>query len=852
MVPIMSSSKKSRASKQKPQEAPAQPKSAVATPSQERPVDKPATGNPTTEAHPVEPVAVSNKKFSWTPSIPTLLLLGILAIGLVFRLLTAAFSIKNGHVMFAEFDPYYHLRRITYIVHNFPFANVFDPYVNYPNGYYVGWPPLFDVLGATLAMIVGLGHPDQFTIEMVSALLPVVLGVLAIAVAYVFVKDIFNVKAALLAAFVMAILPASIFRATFGYTDHQVMEVLLSLTLYVLFMRAVTRAKAQGLTLKNLTQKKEPVIYAALAGIAIAAMIFTWDGAPLLIGVILLYALLQYTADAWGKERSEYLSIVGTVAAVVGMLIVVPAAITSYHGMRFEISAIYLSLFQAIFMVGLVGFFLCMEGLRRAISRAKLPWVVLPAAIVIIGATGTLFVKTLLPQIYSNLEGGISFLTGADQFGSSINEVTPLFYWGGEFSLALPAAFLNTAALIAIVGVVWFLYSFLKSKPDRNHIFFLAWSLVIITLGLLQSRFIYLLGACVSVYAGYAMYRILSVAGLDRLLEQFHKARENDWGKNLVRASPALVITAVILLLLLVPVVQASYQRFTTPEVYTMDWNEAALWLKDHSPATSYTYSANMSAMPEYSVMNWWDDGNFILYRAERPAVANNFQTGISDSAGFFVAQNETAANLIMDSRNSRYVMLDKRMGSNTIGAFYAGGTFETMALLAGEDLYSYFMLYYVPQPYSLEKAPVEGNDKYYSTMYSRLFYGLGLGGMNPLGGLQNGLAHYRLLYVSGGTDPVMVFEYVKGATITGTAQPGARVEITTDVTVGNATKVYDSVTKADASGAYSFTVPFSTGMTGYVHTGSEYIITSGTGSIKVQVPEDAVSGGKTINAGGM
>ncbi|WP_424357553.1 oligosaccharyl transferase, archaeosortase A system-associated [Methanocella sp. MCL-LM] len=849
MVLLMSSSKKkSRAPKQKLPDAPIDNVVAVQSSTQEIAAEVPAAAAPKPEA-PQTRASLASRILSWRPSLPGVLLLGILVVGLVFRMLPSTYAIRDGRVMFAEFDPYYHMRRITYAVENFPFTNVFDPYVNYPHGYFVGWPPLLDVLGATLALIVGLGNPDTFTIELVSALLPVGLGLLAIVAAYFFVKDVFNEKVALLAAFVMAILPASIFRASFGYVDHHVLEVLLSLTMYVLFMRAVSRAKSQGLTLRNLTQKKEPLVYAALAGAATAAMVFAWDGAPIFVGVIILYSLIQYTVDAWRKDGSEYLSVAGLVAAAVALLIVGPVAITSYHGMRLEISAIHLSLFHLIFMAGLAGFFLCMEGLRQAVSRAKAPWFVLPAGIVILGATGLLFIKTFLPAVFAGLEGGITFLRSGNVILSSISEVAPLLYWSGQFSLTLMFAFLSTALFLAIVGLAWFIYSFPKARPSNERIFFLTWSIVIIVLGLLQSRFIYLLGACVSVYAGYAMYRVLSVAGLDRLPGELRKAGDKGRTKTPARLSPLLIVTAVILLLVLALTAYSSYTRYTTPEPYTLDWNQAAAWLKDHSPATSYTYSPDMGAVPEYSVMNWWDDGNFILYRAERPAVSNNFQTGIDECSRYFIAQDETSANLIMDAHKSRYVMIDRRMTPGTLGFNY--GTFENIPTLAGDDPYRYFVTYRMPQPYQSEVA-YEGNERYYNTMFARLWYGWGCGGMSPIGGLQNGLEHYRLLHITDGQDTVQIFEYVKGATITGTAEPGSKVGLRLNVTYDGTTKVYDSIATADSSGTYSFTVPYSTGMAGDVLTSPEYTLTSSSGTVKVQVPEQAVTEGKTIIAGGM
>jgi dolichyl-diphosphooligosaccharide--protein glycosyltransferase len=243
--------------------------------------------------------------------------------------------------------------------------------------------------------------------------------------------------------------------------------------------------------------------------------------------------------------------------------------------------------------------------------------------------------------------------------------------------------------------------------------------------------------------------------------------------------------------------------------------------------------------------------GGYILYRGERPAVANNFQTGIDDSADFFVAPDEAAANSIMEKRNAKYVVVDYLMGSASIGI---PGVFDSMATLAGENATSYFMSFRRLEPASGGTVLyVDGNDKYYNSMYSRLYNDRGLGGLNPLGNVVNGLQHYRMVYVNTGNDPVIVFEKVAGATIKGNAKPGSRVEIALNVSWSDASRDYYAMTTADQSGAYSFTVPFATGITsGPVTTGAHYVISSGGAKTEADVTEDAVQEGTTVNAGGL
>jgi dolichyl-diphosphooligosaccharide--protein glycosyltransferase len=230
--------------------------------------------------------------------------------------------------------------------------------------------------------------------------------------------------------------------------------------------------------------------------------------------------------------------------------------------------------------------------------------------------------------------------------------------------------------------------------------------------------------------------------------------------------------------------------------------------------------------------------------------VANNFQTGVADAAHFFVAQDEASASAIMDKRNAKYVMVDYRMGSPWGGV--ANGVFENMPYLAGEDPDSYHMSYLMPVPYG-SKRMIDSSDKYYGSMYSRLFNADGLGGRDGLGYDANGLQRYRLIYATQGNDPVKVFEYVKGATIKGMASPGARLELRIDVAMPEANSTYRSSTTADQAGAYTFTVPYPTSWAaGIVTTGPAYTISSGTSSVEVQVPATAADRGEAVTAGGL
>ena len=103
-------------------------------------------------------------------------LIAVIVVAFLMRMLSYASVTANGSITFTGYDDFYHMRRILYTASNFPHSLNFDSYINYPYGFEIGWPPLFDLLGGLLAKILGGGQPDLHTVEFAGALLPVLLG----------------------------------------------------------------------------------------------------------------------------------------------------------------------------------------------------------------------------------------------------------------------------------------------------------------------------------------------------------------------------------------------------------------------------------------------------------------------------------------------------------------------------------------------------------------------------------------------------------------------------------------------------------------------------------------------------
>ena len=103
-------------------------------------------------------------------------MLGLLAVGwlvLLVRALGFEAVFQDGEVVFPPADAQYHLRRALYSYVNFPSILLWDPYLNYPAGASVPWPPLFDLLIASAGRLFA---QDLYQFEVIAAWMPPLLA----------------------------------------------------------------------------------------------------------------------------------------------------------------------------------------------------------------------------------------------------------------------------------------------------------------------------------------------------------------------------------------------------------------------------------------------------------------------------------------------------------------------------------------------------------------------------------------------------------------------------------------------------------------------------------------------------
>lgn len=734
-------------------------------------------------------------------------LLIIILLGFLLRLFAGRSSITENGVLPIGYDEYYHLHRILYTVNHFPSTLWFDSYLNYPYGLSLTWPPLFDLLSATVSLM--LGQHTQHGVEMASAFLPVVLGALTIAIVYYIVKEIFSNNVALLSALLVAIASYHINKTLLGAVDHHGLEILLEMAALLFMVLALSR-------------RDKAYFFTALAGIAMAGLAYTWLGAIIYLGIFLGYAAIQIALDLKHGVTSNETAITLLAAFGTAIILMLPFWSAdwlrqSFLGSAFIIVAILLLYALARFMVG------------RKIHWALFPLIVLTSFC----ALASLSMLSSNPlKMHAFMQYEAEYLFGGEMIGK-IAEAEPLFY-NAETLSHLISSLLGVNILFSLMGLAAFiLYIRRRSEEVRpSQLLLIVWLVAALVLTFGQIRFLYL-----SAIAMGILISIFFFVAWDVALKSMAEGRTvTEWQWQLHRGPVALA--AVLFLVLIMPTALETAIMINEKEsIVKGDWYESLQWLNQNSSQTSY-YDDPKEA-PEYGVMCWWDYGNWIVYLSKRPVVANNFQVGAIDSARFYLSESEDAATAILEERRSRYILIDYDM------FFYKLPSLARWANLSVSR--------YIELDESDSKLHATPLPTLFNTTMARLYLFDG-----------TDTSHFRLIHEShtlfGVNSPksrVKIFEYVPGALIKITIKGGSdhRVGASLNIT-SNQGRTFTYLNEglpegSEDGGGLAIRVPYSTESKYGTHALGPYLIFCGNkNGVKMQeinVTEQDILEGRTI-----
>ncbi|WP_321429275.1 oligosaccharyl transferase, archaeosortase A system-associated [uncultured Methanolobus sp.] len=783
----------------------------------------------------------------------------------------AGVFISETFVRFGGNDPWYHLRNVESIIHNFPNMLWFDAYTQFPNGAKQVFAPLYDLVLATIIWILGAGNPDQNLIYIVSAYYPSILGSLVVVPAYFVGKWLFDRRVGLLASFLVAISCGQFLsRSIIGFNDHHIAETLLSTVVAMFLIMAIKKADKEKITFSDLKNKnfepiKPAVPYLILTGIALGAYSLAWKGALFFAFIIGVYITIQHIVNHMHGKSTDYLAISGMVIFLIALIMVL---MTPYLGGT-------KSLYIKGLIAGIIAFPV-LTGISIISNQKGLKNYYFPVSIAALFIIGIFAAKIFSESAYALITSVFSYFmrTGG---GLTIAEASPLLSSSGQFTLQPLWYYFGTMAYISFFALAILIYKSFTQKNTPDKTFLIVWTLMIIWAMLQQNRFAYYYSVNAAILSAWIGISILDLAGWQNLIDSI---KSKTFAANNIKAMH--ILSAIFIILIMIyPSYSLAMQQNQGTGGPNGNWIEATLWLKYNTPDPGLDYYENYEIPADgesydypdtaYGVMSWWDYGHWIEVIGRRIPNANPFQQGIGGrresideenlpgASTFFTASSEDEATEVLeavhpdpDKAGARYIVSDIEMAT---GKFYAMAAWTL-------DTADYYQQVQTGSGY----MTVPGQ-RYFNSMEARLHIFD-----------SNGLKQYRMVHESpiastqetgyknvynvlfGGniaednSGYVKIFEYVEGATITGTAPANETVTISnTILTSQMRTFVYSQTTTAGSDGTYSFTVPYST--TGPIEGETQfdtmptgpYVISYGGNQQEASVSETDVLNGNTI-----
>ncbi len=718
-------------------------------------------------------------------------LVAVVILGLLLRFLAGKNFLTENGILLPGYDEFYHMRRILYTVQNFPGTLWFDSYLNYPYGWENVWPPLYDQICAAFCLL--LGQNTRPGVEMAASFMPIIFGSIATIVVYFLIREIFDHRTAILAGLMTVLAPTYLQYTRFAAMDHHSLEVLFLLSALLFLILAFCR-------------QEKRYIFAVLAGIFLAALAYTWHGATLYLAIIPVYGALEMAMALKDKRSWQGTAMALMLALAVAIILILPYRNAAWLRPSFMGIA---AVFGAMAVISALGYI---------IAKRNMNWKAFPLSITILFMAFVLILSSGLLELGGLIKFGLELIWGGSWIGM-ISEAEPLIYDWLTFKQVLFSG-LGLNLLFALAGFAVILIYIRNSQGGRRQglMILLLWAAFAIILTFGQLRFLYMSTISIGILISILFFYLLDLIR-DRLGESNQRS-----------ILPAILI--LFLFLTLPSIAEVANTVIYSDTMIKGDWQESMAWLKENSNATSF-FDAPVKT-PEYSVMCWWDYGNWIMYMAERPVVASNFQAGWEDAAKFYLSESEENATALLDERGSKYVFLDHSMAYGKLGA---------IANWAHEDLTTYFMA----QDYSGSQITVIPTQRLFNTTLGKLYYFDAAG-----------TSHFRLIYESKtflGENPakaqVKIFEYVPGALIRVRTGPDQKVGCVLNMTSNQDRPFIYANQAAPKDGVLEMRVPYSSESRYECKAVDPYLIFSGNQMgvrmKHVNVSEDDVLNGRTI-----
>jgi oligosaccharyl transferase (archaeosortase A-associated) len=629
-------------------------------------------------------------------------------------------------IKFTGNDAYFFMRIVDNLVHNFPHLVTFDPYSLYPGGMSITLPPFWVYFIASITWLIGLGSPTQHTVDVVGVYFPAVLGALTVIPVYFIGKTLFSRWAGVIAAGLVAISPGEFLgRTVLGFTDYHVAEVLFTTVTMLFLILAVKTGSDKGMTFARLWRRQwatvtKPLIYSLLAGIFLGIYFLTWQGALLFVFIIFAYLVVQFIIDHLKGRSTDYLCLVSTITFIVALLLFLPLSPD-----RMSLASLIIAIVVPI-ALAVLSHFMAGRGIKPIFYLV---------ALLGLGLVGLTIFHIVNPSLLQAMIGRLGIFTWP--IGTTILEMQPLLFPNGIFSWSVAWANFTTGLFLCFISLGILIYLIVK-RGETGKTLLIIWSLVMLAATLAMRRFAYYFVVNVALLAGYLAWLILEFSGfreraaepVGALRETKKKAKQKKRSSSRPAANRVYMTLAVIVVFFLVffPNIGGAINTASHPMYAPSNaWCESLSWLKDNTPdpfgnpgfyyefyepsppGKSYDYPQTA-----YGVTAWWDYGYWITRIGHRIPTSNP-GTSVMGEAYLFAAQDEASANAFLDSRGSKYVIVDHAI------AMPINGKFHAVATLSGNSQDKFYDVYYQQQGGRLSPV-ILFYPEYYRSLVVRLY----------------------------------------------------------------------------------------------------------------------------------
>jgi len=572
----------------------------------------------------------------------------LIAIFILVLALNSYFNFQSGNVFNPDGDtlgtryylsgpdPYYNMRLCEETLEKgyYPYLTSTDgdPLLNYPLGVRGGArPPLFNMIavGTTKLIEPIVGETDALGLSML--FLPAIYGALLVFPVYGIGKELFDRKAAIIAAFLIPLIPAHIgsgHGSALSLFDHDSFVLLLfAITFYF--------------TIKTLkAPDKTRYIYGALAGLTIAALQMTWVASQVILLLLMIYLTAQFFLWMWTSKYDMKTFYVMNIIFLVTFLVSLPYFIVKEQ----------LFHYPTIILLASLG----ITGLAYVYKRLHLPGVITVPLTTALGG-GVLFISYLahlgiigiraLSQI-----GDVFF--GAGIYSSKVSDTI-----GEAHTASLSVVAMSIGPVIyyaGLVGLMLYMYKTYVDKWPKQNIFFICIAITQLWMVTTAGRFLNDTIPILVVFTGFICSIIITKINFKKLLKAIKATRS-------LKPIKAIHIFVVLFFAfgLFIPGSYLALDAAVPPNLDSqifgenfsgyfgnsvseqIQWSDACKWL-----ANQDTDIEKPEDRP--GIISWWDYGFYIVSMGEHPSVAENYQHGIPCAANFHTALSEKEATAIL------------------------------------------------------------------------------------------------------------------------------------------------------------------------------------------------------------